>query len=138
MYQSSISCFQEDIDPISKILKILLNRSSGIVGARLFDFCQKKWSFEIVRFKKIICSNSPGVLSIFLRCPGVSRDKNSWFGRSGHVQKSPNHRNEELGGSPISNSKNYYTKSKQNNSTKLSNLLFLSNYHKHHCQYCFL
>ena len=35
----SISCFLIDIGPISKILEILLNGSSGFVGARLFPHC---------------------------------------------------------------------------------------------------
>ena len=36
IYQTFISCFQEDIDLVSKIFKILLDGSSGFVGAHLF------------------------------------------------------------------------------------------------------
>ena len=37
IYQMSISCFLEDIDPVSKVPKNLLNGSSGMFGARLFQ-----------------------------------------------------------------------------------------------------
>ena len=37
----SISCFQEDIDPISKIFKILFNGSPSCFGARLLGNCQQ-------------------------------------------------------------------------------------------------
>ena len=37
VHQISISCFQEDLDPISKIFNILFNGSSGFVGVRLFE-----------------------------------------------------------------------------------------------------
>ena len=40
IYQMLISCFQEKIGPISKIFKILLDGSTGFVGARLFEYCQ--------------------------------------------------------------------------------------------------
>ena len=36
-YKISISCSLEDIDPISKIFKNILNGSSDIFGARLFQ-----------------------------------------------------------------------------------------------------
>ena len=39
IYQISISCFQEDIDPISKIFKNLLDGSSGLFSPRLFQIC---------------------------------------------------------------------------------------------------
>ena len=35
------SCLLEDIDPISKLFKILLDGSSGCFGARLFQKCPK-------------------------------------------------------------------------------------------------
>ena len=35
LYQNSISCSLEDIDPVSKIFKNVLNGSSGFFGARL-------------------------------------------------------------------------------------------------------
>ena len=35
-YQVSMSCFREDIDPISKIFEISLDGSSGLFGPRLF------------------------------------------------------------------------------------------------------
>ena len=37
IYQMSVSCFQEEIDPISNIFNILLDGSSGLLGARLFE-----------------------------------------------------------------------------------------------------
>ena len=40
LYQISISCFQEDFDPMSMIFKIALDGSSGIFGTRLFQTCQ--------------------------------------------------------------------------------------------------
>ena len=63
-YCMSISCFQEDTDPISKIFKIIFNGSSSFVGASLFEHC------HFVGFRKIIFGlcfcNSPDVL-IFLK-----------------------------------------------------------------------
>ena len=40
MYEMFISCFQEDMDRISKSFKILFNGCSSFVGARLFATCQ--------------------------------------------------------------------------------------------------
>ena len=40
MCQVSIPCFQEDIGPVSKFFKILLEGSSSFSGARLFGTCQ--------------------------------------------------------------------------------------------------
>ena len=37
IYQIRISCLLEDIEPISKIFKILLDGSAGLFGARLFQ-----------------------------------------------------------------------------------------------------
>ena len=61
-YQIYISCFQEDIDLISTIFKILLNESSGCLGARLFHNCQHSRICEILIFAKIIFSK---ILPIF-------------------------------------------------------------------------
>ena len=60
-YQNPISCFLTDIDPISKIFKIILDRSSGFVGARLFPNCQTLGFPNIRRFTNTIFSGSvPG------------------------------------------------------------------------------
>ena len=40
IYQITIWCFQEEIDPISNIFKRLLDGSSGCFGAHLFKQCQ--------------------------------------------------------------------------------------------------
>ena len=46
-YQNAISCFLEDIDPISEFFKNLLNRSSGFIGTRfpkMFNMCVSRLS----------------------------------------------------------------------------------------------
>ena len=43
--QLSISCFQEDIDPISKIFRNSLEGSSKVVDACLFDFQSFRFTF---------------------------------------------------------------------------------------------
>ena len=40
IHQMSISCFLEDIDPISKVSKNLLDGSSGFLGIPLFENVQ--------------------------------------------------------------------------------------------------
>ena len=40
IHQISIPCFQEDIDPISKIFKTSLDESSGFSGAPLVNNCK--------------------------------------------------------------------------------------------------
>ena len=47
---------------------------------------------------------------------------NIGFGADGHIQKSENHENDGFGGSPKMKSKSYYSKTKQNKSTELSNI----------------
>ena len=54
---------------------------------------------------------------------------NLGFGAQGHVQKCRNHRNERFEGSPISKSKIYKFKLKQNNTTELLSISFPSVYH---------
>ena len=59
-YKISIPCFQEDLDPISKILRISLNGSSSFFGVRLFQKCQIMYfrSFESFEIYKInICKS---------------------------------------------------------------------------------
>ena len=51
------------------------------------------------------------------------------FGARGHVQKSQNHGSEEFEGSPISKSKKYKFKLKQNSITELLSIYFPQNYH---------
>ena len=71
--------FQEEIDPISKIFKILLHGSSGFVGARLFQHRQS-FEFPKLRFIKIILfGHVPGMFLFLFRCAGVSKDTNSSF-----------------------------------------------------------
>ena len=47
IHQIPISCFPEDIDPISNILKILLDRSAGFVETRFFQTFRllRLWDF---------------------------------------------------------------------------------------------
>ena len=52
--QNATSCFLEDIDPISKIFKNLLNRTLGLLGARLFQNSQKKWICDFLIFLETI------------------------------------------------------------------------------------
>ena len=53
-YQFVISSFQEDINPLSKILKILLDGSAGLFGARLFDNCYVFWIYKNFRGIKLL------------------------------------------------------------------------------------
>ena len=75
IYQT-ILCFQEDIDLISKMLKISLNESSSLLGARL----SKMSTF--FDFQKLTCANNifwiwnvPGSVLVLFRYPGVSKDR---------------------------------------------------------------
>ena len=55
-----ISCFQEDIDLMTKIPKLFVKGSSSFVGARLFQIwsnMSRFWIYRILRFRKIIFSN---------------------------------------------------------------------------------
>ena len=86
---------------------------------------QKKWSSETLRFIKTICSKNCVVF--FVICLGVlvsQKMKIDGVGKKGHVRKSRNHENAEFEGSPISKSKSYKFKLKQNNITELLNIYF--------------
>ena len=84
--------FLIDIDLISKIFKTLLDGSSGLFGARLFQY------FQSFRFSKLRdLQHCKKMFEFFL-------DLFSVWG-SGTRSKSRNHRNEGFYGSPISKSK---------------------------------
>ena len=81
-----MSCLLEDIDPISKIFKILLKGSSALFGTCLFQNCQNVGS------PKTVCGFSGFFVGVM-----VSPKMNIIGFRSrGHVQKLRNHRNEEF------------------------------------------
>ena len=54
-----------------------------------------------------------------LKCPGSATIKIIGFGKKGHVPKTRNHRNEELGSLPQANRKVIRPKMKQNNAAEL-------------------
>ena len=66
MYQMSISCFQEDIDFISKMFRNLLDGSARFVGARLFGNCQNVdfQNFEI--YKNDSLKMCQGIVLVFV------------------------------------------------------------------------
>ena len=66
-YHMSISCFREDIDPMSKIFKILLNGSSGLFGACLFQHSQ---NIDVPSFGNMenMFENVPGMFLFFEIC----------------------------------------------------------------------
>ena len=118
-YQISFSCFQEDLDPISKIFKILL-RGSSPFSAHVFSKMFKHLGFQFLRFTKIIFSKcSRDLFWILFRCPGVSKDKTSWFWSL--VTGSEIHKSYTQGfwGSPMIKSGFYFSKSKHHNSLEL-------------------
>ena len=94
MFSKKKSCFQADIGPIFKIFEICLDGSSSMFGARLFENVKmlEFQNYETYKHNIFI------VFCFFLicfRCPGVSKDKDSWF--LGLVTGSKiNHRNEEV------------------------------------------
>ena len=65
-YQNSISCSQEDIDLISKIFKIVLDGSSGLVGAIFVLNVSHVWIDTHLRFTTLIFSKVfPGFFDCF-------------------------------------------------------------------------
>ena len=107
-YQNYISCFLEDIDPISKIFKNLLDGSSGFCGSRLFQHLQfpvckiSNVRFRNFRFPNIIFfKNDLGCFLDYLECSRSPKIKIFGLGCHGHVRKSPNHENEGFSSSPV-------------------------------------
>ena len=95
IYQLSISCFQEDFDPMSKILKTLLDEPSVLFSAHLFPdkkATKPSRNFEIY---KIIFPKWCWVSLILWSIIGSPKIKRNGFGAQGHVQKSRNHRTED-------------------------------------------
>ena len=76
------SCFLEDIEPISKIFKNILDGSSGLLGTSIFQnqFGSPKWKFN---------NNRENCFFICFSSPGVSKNKNSWLWGSGTRPKVP-------------------------------------------------
>ena len=60
-----------------------LRRIFGICGARLFETCLNLWSRKAEIYKSIFFRTLPGIFLIFFGCPGVSKDKTSWFWEPG-------------------------------------------------------
>ena len=116
IYQISMSCFLEDIDPISKIFKKSLDGSSGFPRALFSDF-SKYWIFHILIFIRIISfENDLGfVVVLFLSILGPQKINNIGLGPQGHVKKFRSHENEGFEGSHITKSKSYKFKMEQNN-----------------------
>ena len=87
MYQISISCFLEEIDLISKICKILVDGTAGLIGTRLFEM------FKLLDFQNPEIHKNT-IFDLFLGVLVSPKMKIVGFGARGHVQKSRNHRNE--------------------------------------------
>ena len=80
---------------VRKAVVIILERIGGIVRRRFFPKLSTIQIFSILRFITIICAESvPFLFLVFLRCPGVSKDKIIGVWGSGHGKKARNHRNE--------------------------------------------
>ena len=78
-----------DTDLRSNMLKIVLDGSSGCVGAHLFKNRENRTS-EVLRFIQIIClQNHPVFFLNFFRCPGVSKDEHILFWEQGTRPKIP-------------------------------------------------
>ena len=116
------SCFQVDIDPISKIFKISFHHFWAPVFSKIdkIDFR----TFEICEHI-VFCfwKTFQTVVLICLSILASPKINIIGLGGSGHVPKSRNQRNE---GFCLSHKqiKKHYTKSQQNNSPELPNLLF--------------
>ena len=76
-YQKSISCFLIDIDPISKIPEICLNRSSSF-SVPVFFKIVNIYCFQNVDIYKDHVFVMPQFFLFFSKCPCVSKDKHSW------------------------------------------------------------
>ena len=99
-YHNSISCFLEDIDPIFKIFKNLLDGSSGLFGPRLFHCPFQSFDFHLLNFQKyyfwqLLFSH---IIYGILVPPKMN---NIGLGSHGHVRKSPKPGNKEFSSSPI-------------------------------------
>ena len=103
-YQMSISCFLEDIDPIFKISKNLLDGSSEIVGL-VFSNIFKNINFQHFEvYKHTTVQKLFGFFLGSFKASWCPKD-NIGFGSHGHVPKSRNHKNERVHGFPIMKSK---------------------------------
>ena len=75
-YQTSISCFLENIDPISKIFKQYLDGYSCFFGHPSFPIFFNRFDFHFLRFvDNDCCENYSLFFLAYLTYPGVSKDK---------------------------------------------------------------
>ena len=89
----------------------------------VFSKLPKVRSFRIQRFIKRNIKKCLGLFLICFKCPGVSKNRNNWFGEEMTGSKIQKSWKWGVLGSPMSKSIFYYTKSKQNNAPELLNLL---------------
>ena len=95
-----ISCFLEDIDPIFKLFKSILDGSSVLFGP-VFSEMSKQHEFQDFEISKNMFSNTVSrVFLIFLESFGGFKVKKIGFGSHGHVPKSEKHGNEGFSGFP--------------------------------------
>ena len=95
MYKMYNACFLEDIAPIFKSFKNMLDGSSRFVGARLFHNFRNVIVSKMLRFQKDMFRNDLGFL--FFRNILVSpKSKIIGLGSHGHFQKSENHENKRV------------------------------------------
>ena len=88
-FKNSISCLFIEIDPMSKMSKNLLDRTSRCL-VRAFSKLSKRPIFEMSRFPKIIFpKNEPGVFLNYLELYNVVNIRNNWFGESGSRPAGP-------------------------------------------------
>ena len=106
-----------------------IKRIVGFVRRPSFPKLTNLWVSENWRFAKITCFGNGRIFSFwffrrpFLKCPGVSKDEHVLGNGDGFKNLEITEMKGFLG-SRINKSRFYYTKSKQNNSPELLNLLF--------------
>ena len=118
--QKNISCLLIDIDPISKILKNLLDGSSGAFGRRMFRNSQNAgvprfWGFRQYYFEKMVRT----FLELFGVICRLQILKYLVSGVMVTSARSENHENEWFSAFPEMHPKKYESQLKQDNSTEL-------------------
>ena len=106
-------------------LQDFVRRIFIIFGARLFQDCQNFGCRQLRYLQNIFSTNVPGISLLVFRYPGVSKNKHNWFWGLVTGSNIPKSYKWGFWVSPISKSKSYYTKSKQNHPPELLNILFL-------------
>ena len=130
-YQISISCSQEDIDPIFKIFKKQFGRIVMIVRCPSFPTFSEHVGFPFLRFTKHMMFEMLWDFSwIVWSIMGSHKTNNIGIGARGHVRKLRTHWNEGFKIFPISKSKSYKFKLEQKNTRELLSTSFPWTYHK--------